>query len=230
MQQDFRAFQPANSFETSRNAVLRNTYRLLGLSMLPTAAGAAIGINTGFSLLAFGPIAGTLLMMAVLYGLMFAIERNKYSSTGVYLLLTLTFFLGLSLGPLLGFALHLRNGSELVGLAVGGTGLTFLGMSSFGANSKRDFTGIGNFLAVGSIVLLVAVIANLFLQLPAFQLVLAGAFMIFSSLMISWQVNQVVNGGETNYISATLSLYISLYNLFVSLLQLLMAFGGNDRD
>ncbi len=229
MQQDFKVFS-SGSQELARNTVLRDTYRLLGLSMLPTAAGAALGVNTGFSLLAASPMIGSLLMLAVIYGLMFAIERNKYSSTGVYLLLGLTFFLGFTLGPILQYTLHFRNGGELIGLAVGGTGLTFLGMSAFGSNAKRDFTSIGNFLAVGGIVLMVAVVANIFLQLPVLHLVLAGGFMIFSSLMISYQINQLVNGGETNYISATLSLYISLYNIFVSLLQLLMAFGGNDRD
>ncbi len=229
MQQDYQVYS-SGSADLARNNVLRNTYRLLGLSMLPTAAGAAIGVNTGFSLLAGSPVVGSLLMMAVIYGLMFAIERNKYSSTGVYLLLGLTFFLGFTLGPILQYSLHFRNGAQLIGVAVGGTGLTFLGMSAFGSSTTRDFSGIGKFLGVGAIVLLVAVLANLFLRLPMFQLVLAGAFMIFSSLMISYQVNQVVKGGETNYISATLSLYISIYNIFVSLLQLLLAFGGSNRD
>ena len=229
MQQDFQVFSSSGS-TASRNNVLRNTYRLLGLSMLPTAAGAAIGVNTGFSLLAGSPIVGSLLMMAVVYGLMFAIERNKYSSTGVYLLLALTFFLGFTLGPILQYTLHFRNGGQLIGLAVGGTGLIFMGMSAFGSNTQRDFTKIGNFLAVGGIVLMVTVLANLFLQLPMLSLVLAGGFMIFSSLVISYQINQLVTGGETNYISATLTLYISLYTIFVSLLRLLLAFGGGDRD
>lgn len=230
MQSDFQAFSTSGSLAASRNSVLRNTYRLLGISMLPTVAGALIGINTGFSLLAGNPLVGSLVMFAVIYGLMFAIERNKNSSTGVFLLLGLTFILGFMLGPILQYSLHFRNGAQLIGLAAGGTGITFLAMSALGNSTTRNFSGMANFMLVGAVVLLVAMIANMFLQLPMLQLVIAGAFMIFSSLMITMRVNEIVNGGETNYISATLSLYVSIYNIFVSLLQLLMAFGGSDRD
>jgi len=229
MQQDFQVLQ-SNGLDATRNSVLRNTYRLLGLSMLPTAVGAVLGVNSSFAFLAASPIMGTILLMAGVYGLMFAIERNKYSATGVYLLLGLTFLMGFMLGPILQVSLHLRNGGQLVGLAAAGTGLTFLGMSAFGSNVNRDFNRIGNFLSAGAIVLLVCMVAQIFLRLPMFQLVIAGGFMIFSSLMISYQINQIVRGGETNYISATLTLYISIYNIFVSLLQILMAFSGNDRD
>ena len=229
MPQDFQVL-PSRGFEASRNSVLRNTYRLLGISMLPTAVGAMIGVNTSFAFLAASPMMGSLLFMAVVYGLFFAIERNKNSSTGVYLLLGLTFILGFMLGPILQYTLHFRNGGPLIGLAAGGTGVTFLALSALGADTRRNFSGMANFLAVGAIILLVASIANIFLQLPMFQLAMAGAFMIFSSLMIVYQVNEIVRGGETNYITATLSLYISIYNIFVSLLQLLGAFGGSNRD
>lgn len=228
MQQDFQVFQSAG-VDATRNSVLRNTYRLLGISMLPTAIGALIGVNTGFSFLAGSPILGPILLMVGVYGLMFAIERNKYSSTGVYLLLALTFLLGFLLGPILQYSLHVRGGGQLIGLATGGTGLVFLAMSAFGGNANRNLSGIANFLMVGSLVLLVCVFAQIFLQIPMFQLVLAGLFMIFSSLMIAFQINQIVRGGETNYISATLTLYISIYNIFTSLLQILLAFSGNDR-
>lgn len=229
MQQDFQVLSSTGA-EVSRNSVLRNTYRLLGLSMLPAAAGAMVGVNTSFAFLAGSPILGTVLMLVAVYGLMFAIERNKYSATGVYLLLAFTFLMGFLLGPLLQVALHLRNGSELVGLAAAGTGLTFFGMSALGSNAQRNLNGLAQFLTVGAIVLLVCMIAQMFLRLPMFQLVIAGGFMIFSSLMIAFQVNQIVRGGETNYISATLTIFISIYNIFVSLLQLLMAFAGGDRD
>ena len=115
-------------------------------------------------------------------------------------------------------------------VVVANVAVTFLGMSAFGSNVNRNFNGIARFLTAGAIVLLVCMVAQMFLQLPLFQLVIAGGFMIFSSLMIAFQVNQIVRGGETNYISATLSLYVSIYNIFVSLLQILMAFSGNDRD
>lgn len=229
MSQDFQVLQ-SGGVADARSSVLRNTYRLLGLSMLPTAVGAMIGVNSSFAFLAASPIMGTILLMVGVYGLMFAIERNKYSATGVYLLLALTFLLGLMLGPILQFSLHLRNGGQLIGLATAGTGATFLAMSALGSNANRDMNGIGRFLAVGSIVLLVCMVAQIFLRLPMFQLVMSGMFMVFSSLMIAYQTNQVVRGGETNYISATLTLYISIYNIFVSLLQLLIAFSGNDRD
>jgi FtsH-binding integral membrane protein len=228
MQQDFQVLS-SGSLDATRNSVLRNTYRLLGISMLPTALGAAVGVNTGFSFLAGSPILGMILMMAVVYGLMFAIERNKYSATGVYLLLAFTFVMGFLLGPILQLSLHMRNGAQLIGVAAGGTGLIFLGMSTLGSNAKRNFAGMGQFLMVGAVVLLVAMLANMFLQLPALQLTIAAAFMVFSSLMISFQVNAIVRGGETNYISAALSIYISIYNIFVSLLQLLLAFAGDNR-
>lgn len=227
--EDFQNFS-ANTFGATQNAVLRNTYRLLGISLIPTAIGAAVGVNTSFAFMAASPLMGSLLFMAVVYGLFFAIERNKYSSTGVYLLLALTFILGFMLGPILQFTLHFNNGPQLIGLAAGGTGLTFLGMSMLGSNAQRNFSSMTGFLSIGAIVLMVASIANIFLQLPLFQLVLAGGFMIFSALMISWQINEIVRGGETNYISATLTLYISIYNIFVSLLQILGFVGGNDRD
>lgn len=227
--QDFQTFN-TQSYDATRNAVLRNTYRLLGISLIPTVLGAWIGVNTSFAFLAASPLMGSLLFMAVVYGLFFAIERNKYSATGVYLLLALTFILGFMLGPILQFTLHFRNGPELVGLAAGGTGLIFMVLSALGADARRDFSRMSNFLTVGAIVLMICALANLFLQLPLFQLVIAGGFMIFSSIMIGYQVNEIVRGGETNYISATLSLYVSIYNIFVSLLQILGFVGGSDRD
>ena len=229
MQPDFQSLSTARGAVTT-NGVLRNTYRLLGLSMLPTAVGALIGVNSGISIFSAGPIVGSLLFLGIAYGLMFAIERNKYSATGVYLLLAFTFFMGFMLGPILQFSLNMRNGGELIGLAVGGTGLTFLGMSAFGSSTKRNLSGMTNFLVAGGIVLMIASLAGIFLHMPALQLVISAGFMLFSSLMIAFQVNQIVQGGETNYISATLTIYISIYNIFVSLLRILMAFGGSSRD
>lgn len=229
MQRQFNTYTPTGQLDSLQHRVLRNTYWLLGLSLIPTAIGALVGMNMSFAFMMASPMLSSLLFMGVVYGLFFAINANRYSSTGVYLLLALTFVMGVMLGPLLQFTLALRNGPQLIALAAGGTGVVFFALSGIASTTRRDFTGLASFLMVGSIVLMVAVIANIFLQLPMMQLVLCGAFMVFSSLMILFQVNQIVRGGETNYITAALSLYVNIYNIFVSLLQLLGVFGGDRR-
>ena len=213
----------------SGRRVLRNTYLLLAASLVPTAIGAVVGANLDLSFLHASPIIFSFAMLGIFYGWIFAIEKNKNSGLGVGLLLGFTAFMGLLLGPLLHAVLGLSNGVQLVAMAAGGTAVTFFGLAGVATTSKRDFGAMGNFLAVGAIVIMLAVVANIFFHSPAVYLALLGAFIIFSSLVILWQVNQIVRGGETNYISATLSLYIALYNLFTSLLQLLGIFGGN-RD
>ncbi|TCP12429.1 modulator of FtsH protease [Crenobacter luteus] len=223
------AYQTTTVAAGSSQKVLRNTYALLALSLVPTVIGAVVGTNMNFAFMAGSPIVSSLLMLAVIYGLFFAIEKNKDSGLGVALMLLLTLVMGVLLGPLLQVALKLSNGAELVMLAGGSTAAVFFVMAGIATTTKRDLSGMSKFLTVGAIVLMVAVIANLFLQLPALHLTLCAGFALFSSLMILWQVKAVVDGGETNYVSATLTLYISIYNLFSSLLQLLMAFGG-ERD
>jgi len=214
---------------SSQHKVLRNTYLLLALTMIPTAIGAFIGVNLSFGILRSNPIIGSLVILAGIYGMFFAIEKNRDSGLGVALLLALTFFLGLLLGPLLQVAAGLKNGSQLVAMAAGGTAVVFFVMAGIGARSKRDFSFMANFLMVGAIVIMLAVVANIFFTSPVLHLTICGAFVLFSSMMILFQVNQIVQGGETNYVSATLTLYMSIYNLFSSLLQLLMALTGN-RD
>jgi modulator of FtsH protease len=214
----------------SRQKVLRNTYALLGLSMLPTVIGALIGTNLNFSFLRASPIMGIIMMMVVVYGLMFAVQRNRYTSLGVYLMLAFTFVMGLLLGPLLQVALRLSNGASLIMVAGGATALVFLVMASIGATTKRDLSGVASFTTAGIVVVMVAMIANIFLQLPVMHLAVCAAFALISSLMIMLQVKVVVDGGETSYVAAALSIYISIYNLFTSLLQLLMAFSGNNRN
>ncbi len=211
----------------TQNRVLRNTYALLGVTMIPTVIGAIIGTNLNFSFMRASPIISMLVLLAVVYGLMFAVEKNKNSSLGVYLLLAFTLFMGLILGPLLQVALKLQNGAQLITVAAGGTGIVFMAMAAFSATTKRDLSGMGRFLFVGAIVLMVAMLANIFFQMPALQLAISAAFILFSSMMIAYTINSVVHGGETNYISATLSIYISIYNIFTSLLQILMAITGN---
>ncbi len=229
MQQDFNVYTQSGALDSLQHRVLRNTYWLLGLSLIPTAIGALVGINLSFGFMAASPILSSLLFLGVIYGLFFAIEANKHSTTGVYLLLVLTFVLGVMLGPLLQYTLAFRNGAQLISLAAGGTAVVFFSLAGIASSTKRNFSGMANFLMVGAIVLMVAVVANIFLQLPVMQLVLCAGFMLFSSLMILFNVSQIVHGGETNYITATLSLYMNIYNIFISLLQLLGAFGGDRR-
>lgn len=212
-----------------RLQVLRNTYLLLALSMIPTAIGALIGINLSFAFLAASPIMGSILLIGAMYFMMFMVERNKHSFAGVVWMMLFTLLMGLLLGPLLQFALHVPNGSNLILLAAVLTASVFFVMSAIAFTVKKEMSFLGNFLIIGAIVLMIAVVANIFLRMPGFHLMLCGAFVIFSSLLILFQVNQIVRGGETNYISATLTLYVSIYNLFTSLLQIILAFSGNDR-
>jgi modulator of FtsH protease len=205
---------------------LRNTYLLLALSLIPTAIGAFIGMSLNFGILRANPIVGSLVILAVVYGMFFAIEKNRDSGLGVALLLALTFFLGIILGPLLQVAAGMQNGAQLVAMAAGGTAVVFFTMATIGATTKRNLSFMGNFLAVGVIVVMLAVVANIFFQSPAVHLTICAVFVLLCSMLILWQVNQIMQGGETNYVSATLTLYMSIYNLFSSLLQLLMALTG----
>jgi modulator of FtsH protease len=216
-------------FAVRQNRVLRNTYLLLALSLIPTAIGAVIGTNIDLSILRSNPMIGFFVIMAVFYGWIFAIEKNRDSGLGVALLLGFTLFMGLLLGPLLQQTLGFRNGAALIAMAAGGTAAVFFVMAGIATTTKRDLSGMGKFLAVGGIVLILAVVANVFFQSPVAHLAIVSMFVIFSTLVILWQINNIVRGGETNYVSATLTLYVSVYNLFTSLLQLLGIFGG-DRD
>ena len=218
----------SQDFALQQHKVLRNTYMLLALSLIPTVIGAAIGTNIDLSFMRSSPILSLVAILGIFYGWIYAIERNKESALGVVLLLGFTMFMGLLLGPLLHRILGFKNGTELVMMAAGGTAAVFFVMAGIASSSKRDFSGMGNFLTVGAVVLMLAMIANAFIASPVLYLVVVGAFVLFSSLMILWQVNTIVRGGETNYISATLSLYISIYNLFSSLLQLLGIGGSSD--
>ena len=231
MQPDLQMIPTAGTggIAATQNRVLRNTYALLGVTMIPTVIGAIVGTNLSFAFMRASPIMSVLVLLAIIYGLMFAIEKNKNSSIGVYLLLSFTFFMGVILGPLLQTALSLKNGAQLITVAAGGTGIVFMAMAAFSATTKRDLSGMGRFLFVGAIVLMVAMLANIFFQMPALQLAICAAFILFSSMVIAYTINSVVHGGETNYISATLSIYVSIYNIFTSLLQILMALTGN-RD
>ncbi len=227
MQSEYQVASNAQTLSASAHKVLRNTYMMLGLTMVPTVIGALIGMSIDFSFAAGSPIIFALVSLAVIYGMFFAVSANRNNSMGVVFLLGLTFVMGMLLGPILQVALSLRNGGELVGLAAGGTGIIFLTLSAIASTTKRDFSFMGNFLLVGIILLVVASLANLFLQIPAFSLALSGVAVLLFSGFILFDVNRIVRGGETNYVMATLALYISVYQLFTNLLHLLMAFAGN---
>ncbi|MDO9281321.1 MAG: Bax inhibitor-1/YccA family protein [Methylotenera sp.] len=216
------------SAQLATNKVLRNTYALLGLTMIPTVIGAFIGMSLNFAFVQQHPFVFAIGAMALMYGMFAAISANRNSSFGVVLLLGLTFLMGLLLGPILQHALHLSNGAQIVGLAAGGTGIILLTLASIASTSKKDFSFMGKFLLVGIVLLILASLANIFLQIPAFALALSAIGVILFSGFILYDVSRIVNGGETNYVMATLGLYLSIYNLFTSLLHLLMGLMGSD--
>ncbi len=208
--------------------VLRNTYWLLALSLVPTVLGAWIGVATGLAS-AMSPLVSMIVFFAGAFGFMFAIERTKNSAAGVPVLLGFTFFMGLMLSRLVGYVLGFKNGTSLIMTAFGGTAAVFFTMATLATVIKRDLSGMGKFLTVGAVVLLVAGIANLFLHSSALMLTILVLMLgVFSAFML-YDVKRVIDGGETNYISATLNIYLDLYNVFQSLLSLLGIFGG-ERD
>jgi modulator of FtsH protease len=213
----------------TQNRVLRNTYALLALSMVPTVIGALVGVQLNFSFLAGSPWMALLLFLGVSWGLIWGIQRNKDSGIGVLLLLGFTFFMGLLLGPILQVALGFSNGGKLIALAAGGTGAIFFSLAGIASTTKRDFSGIGKFLFAGLILLIVAGVANMFFQIPALALALSAIAVVIFSAYILFDINRIVQGGETNYVVATLAVYLDIYNIFVNLLNLLMALSG-QRD
>jgi len=213
-----------------RNRVLRNTYALLALSMVPTILGAWIGVATGFSLFAGNSLMGFVVFMAIAFGFFWAIEKNKDSGLGVLLLLGFTFFMGLMLSRLIGSILGFSNGASLIMTAFGGTAIIFAGMATLASSVKNDLSiGLGKWLFAGVILLLLASLANIWLQLPALMLTISVVAIAIFSAFILVDVQRVINGGETNYIIATLAIYLDVYNVFSNLLALLGIFGG-DRD
>jgi modulator of FtsH protease len=214
----------ASGRRSVQHAVLRNTYWLLALSMIPTVFGAVLGVALHL------PLSGglmALLFLGIAFGFIWAIEKNKDSGVGVALLLGFTFFMGLMLTPLLSRTLGYSNGGFLIATAFGGTAAVFATLASIATVSKRDFSGLSTWLFAGVIILLLASIANMFLGIPALAIVISVVAIGIFSAYILYDVQQIVNGGETNYIRATLSIYLDVYNIFTSLLNLLGIFGGN---
>ena len=211
-----------------RNRVLRNTYWLLALSMVPTVLGAWIGVSTGLAA-AMSPGIGLIVFLVGAFGFMFAIEKTKDSAAGVPVLLGFTFFMGLMLARLVGAVLGLANGAGLIMMAFAGTGAVFLGMATLSSLIKRDLSSMGKWLFIGAIMLLVAGIANVFIQSSALMITLAVLAVGIFSAFILYDLKRVRDGLETNYITATLGVYLSIYNVFQSLLALFGIAGGRDE-
>ena len=211
-----------------RNRVLRNTYWLLALSMIPTVLGAWVGVETGVAR-AMSPGIGLVVFLVGAFGFMFAIEKTKNSAAGVPVLLAFTFFMGVMLSRLVGTVLGMANGASLVMTAFAGTGAVFLGMASLSSVIKRDLSAMGKWLFIGAILLLVAGIANFFIQSGALMITLSVMAIGIFSAFILHVLKRVKDGYEDNYISATLGVYLSLYNVFQSILMLLGLGGGRDE-
>jgi len=211
-----------------RNRVLRNTYWLLALSMIPTVIGAWLGVATGIAQ-AMTPGVSLVVFLAGAFGFMFAIEKTKNSAAGVPMLLAFTFFMGLMLSRLVGSVLGLANGASLIMTAFAGTGAVFLGMATLSSVIKRDLSGMGKFLFIGAILVLVAGIANFFIQSSALMITLSVLVIGIFSAFILYDLKRVRDGQETNYISATLGVYLSIYNVFQALLMLLGIGGGREE-
>lgn len=212
-----------SSSTVSINKVLRNTYLLLSMTLLFSAVMAfistSVNVGHGFSLMcSFGALGLVWLVL----------PRTADSTAGIGVVFAITGLLGFGLGPVLNMYLSLSNGAELIGTSLGGTGVIFLALSAYVLTTKKDFSFMGGFLMVGIVIVIIASLANIFLAIPALSLALSGAIIMVMSGLILFDTSRIINGGETNYIMATVSLYLSLYNIFVSLLHILGAFGGDD--
>jgi modulator of FtsH protease len=223
------AQQTTSDYAVRQNRVLRNTYALLALSMVPTVLGALLGIQMQFSFFAGSPMMAFLLFLGVAWGFMWGIEKTKNSGMGVVLLLGFTFFMGLMLSRILQVALGFSNGGGIIAMAAGGTGAIFFVLAGIASTTKRDFSNLGKFLFAGVILILIAGLANAFFQVPAVSLAISALAVAIFSAYILYDINRIVQGGEDNYVTATLSVYLSIYNIFVSLVHLLLAFTG-QRD
>jgi modulator of FtsH protease len=228
LQTAYGGYGAAGSSVEQRNRVLRNTYWLLALSMIPTVLGAWLGVSTGM-LSTMGAGMSAIVFLGGAFAFMFAIEKTKNSAAGVPVLLAFTFFMGVMLSRMIGVVLGLSNGAGLIMTAFSGTGLIFFGMAAASSVIKRDLSAMGKWLFIGAIMLLVAGLANIFLQSSALMITIAVLAIGIFSAFILHDLKRVKDGAETNYITATLGVYLSLYNVFQSLLMLLGVFGG-DRE
>lgn len=213
----------ANAGVLATNKVLKNTYLLLSMTLLFSAATA--GLAMAFNL----PHPGMIVSMLGYFGLLFLTSKFSNSSIGILCVFALTGFMGLTLGPILNmYVNNFANGNMLVMTALGGTGVIFLGLSAYALTTRKDFSFMGGFLMVGMLVAFLAGIGAMLFAIPALSLAVSAMFMLLMSAMILYQTSEIIHGGETNYILATVSLFVSIYNLFTVLLQFLGIFGGDD--
>jgi modulator of FtsH protease len=206
----------------STNKVLKNTYLLLGVTLAFSAITAGISMAVGL------PQGAALILTLVGFGLLFVVHRTADSGKGLVAIFAFTGVMGASLGPMLNYYLAMPGGPALVMQALGGTALVFFGLSAYALTTRKDFSYMGGFLMVGLLVAVVAMIANIFLAIPALSLTISAAVVMIMSGLILFDTSRIINGGETNYIRATVSLYLNIYNLFIHLLHLLTALGGDD--
>jgi modulator of FtsH protease len=206
----------------STNKVLKNTYMLLGMTLLFS------GLTAGISMAMGLPHGAALILMLVGFGLLFVVNKMADSSKGLIAIFAFTGVMGASLGPMLNHYMAMPGGPALVMQALGGTGVVFFGLSAYALTTRKDFSYMGGFLMVGLLVAVVAMVANIFLNIPALSLTISAAMVMIMSGLILFDTSRIINGGETNYIRATVSLYLDIYNLFIHLLHLLTAFGGDD--
>ncbi len=217
------SFQTASqSSAVEINKVLKNTYMLLSMTLAFSAVTA--GISMAMNL----PHGAALVMMLVAFGLMFVVNKKADSASGIYWIFAFTGLMGASLGPMLNAYAAMPGGPALIMQALGGTALIFFALSGYALTSKKDFSFMGGFLRVGLIVVLVAIIANIFFQIPALSLAVSAAIIMIMSGLILFDTSRIIHGGERNYIRATISLYLNIYNIFVHLLHLLGVFGSDD--
>jgi len=207
----------------STNKVIRNTYILLSMTLVFSAVMAAVGMTMNLS-------GGTSMIMSLgALGLIWLVlPRFENSTAGIIVVFAITGLLGMGLGPLLNYYMAMANGPQLVGTALGGTGVIFLGLSGYALTTRKDFSFMGGFLFIGILVVFGAMIANLFMAIPALSLAVSAGIILLMSGLILYDTSRMIHGGETNYIRATVGLYLSIYNLFVSLLHILGALSGDD--
>ncbi|MCK7458644.1 Bax inhibitor-1/YccA family protein [Idiomarina aminovorans] len=222
MNNNSQTYVGQNESTLAVNKVLRNTYTLLAMTLAFSAIVATI--STMMNL----PYPGFIITLVAYFGLLFGVHKTKDSGMGIVLTFALTGFLGYTLGPIINMALSMPGGGEMVATALGGTALTFFATSAYVLTTKKDMSKLGGLVTAGIIMVVVAMLANLFFQLPALQLAISAIMIPLMAMLIMWQTSDIIKGGERNYIMATVTLYVSIYNLFVNILMLLMAFGGDD--
>ncbi len=216
---DVYAVRDTTQSVLATNKLIRNTYILLSMTLLFSAATAAFALVTRAPLLPWWAV------LIGYFGLLFATQALRNSAAGLFMIFALTGFMGYTLGPIVGHYLHMHNGPQIVGMAMGGTGAIFLGLSAYALSSKRDFSFMGGFIMVGILVAFLASIAAVVFQIPALSLAVSAMFILLMSGFILYQTSAMIHGGEDNYIMATIGLFVSIYNLFTSLLQILGVLG-----